>query len=166
MMPRNRKITISTTIVVGSVLAALAMYGQMDNGFSLTIKTKGRIACRNQMPCVFSLGEIFPGDWDRVLIFNIGASQKEIDKAIHHHVEKPDSQRLVVFMQGSNVTRTLTESEVVKHPDPATVFFDRVPQTHSHQIVQRDWSFVMVAGGLGHEDCIALSRIMPGEHVE
>jgi hypothetical protein len=69
-------------------------------------------------------------------------------------------------MHGSNVVHTLTEPEGVEHTIPATVLFDRVPQTHNHQIVQHDWNFVMVKGAPNCEGCTTLSRIIPGEVVE
>jgi len=166
MMPRHRKLTISVSILVAFIIAALALYHwRMHNSFSLAIKTRGPMTC-HMMPCIFRLGEVFPGDWDRLLIFNIGASQEEIDQALGHHIKKPDLQRLIVFMHGSNVVRTLTESEGFEHPIAPTVLFDRVPQTLNHQIVQRDSNFVMEKGRPDCEDCTTLSRIMPGEVVE
>ena len=165
MMPRHRKLAIGTTLGIGFIFAALALYWQTHNSFSGAIRTKGPTAC-HMMPCIFHLGQVFPGDWDRVLIFNIGASQEEIDQASGHHNKKPDLQRLIVFMHGSNVVRTLTESEGFEHPIPAAVLFGGVPQTLNHQIVQRDWDFVMTRGGPDCEDCTTLSRVMPGEVME
>jgi hypothetical protein len=166
MMSHRRKLTICASVLIALTGAALALHWTMYSSFSLAIRTKGRRACQNRRPCIVRLSQVFPGDWDHVLIFNVGASQNEIDKTVGRHIKRPDLQRLIVFMHGANVIRTLTESEGFEHPFPATVLFDRVQQTLNHQLIQRDWNFVMGTGAPDCGDCTTLSRIMPGEVVE
>ena len=93
----------------------------------------------------------------------MSASQDEIDHALGQRVAKPDLQRLVVFMQGSKVTRIITESEAVEHPEGHEAIFEHIASEQNHWLIYRNWNFVMAAGTESCESCITLMYLRPGE---
>jgi hypothetical protein len=137
-----------------------------DQSFSSAILWKGRQACRNKQPCVFILGEVFPGDWDHVVVFDMAASQDEIDSTVGKGVTRAGPQRLIVFMSGSIAIRTMAESKILEHPEHGEVSVDRVPITANHIAIDRNANFVLVGGSPSCEYCTSLVQLRPGEMVE
>lgn len=144
-------------------LAAAALYAwHIQHGFSSRIL---RHRC-DMMPCVVTMGSLFPGDWDQVAVFEYNAKQEEITATVGAGVEKPDLQRLIVFLKGKQVVRTISESGNVERPAPSIVYFSRKPEEQNHIVIQRNDAFVIIKGWESCEDCTALDYIRPGEVVE
>jgi hypothetical protein len=160
---KRYKLPAPIALLVIVVMSAYGWYWHRHSGFSAYIRWKGTKACANRQPCVFSLADIFPGDWDRLFIFDMSASQDEINHTLGQRVAKPDLQRLVVFMQGSKVTRIITESEGVEHPEGHEAIFDHIASEQNHWLIYRNWNFVMAEGAESCESCITLMYLRPGE---
>lgn len=165
-MTRRRKFAW-TVIALGILVTTFLAFGwHVQHSFSLAICLKGPRACHNRMPCVFTLGQILPGDWDHLVVFDMNASQQEIDGTVGEAVRRPDIQRLIVFMKGPEILRTVTEDQGFEHPEPAGIYFDRIPIVQNHFSVDRNSAFVMSKGAPSCDDCTSLGLIRPGEVVE
>jgi hypothetical protein len=143
--------------------ACIALY-QFENRFSQRILWKGRAACHGRMPCVFTLEEVFGGGWDRMYVFDMAASQEEIDRAVGAHVRRPDLERLVVFANGNKILRVMSETQEFEKPDKLT--FDRVPQVQNHIVIHPQDEFVLTRGDVDCDTCGSIEFIKPGQTFE
>jgi len=152
---------------LGAIAVTLATIDwHINHSFSTAIRWKGERACRFVMPCVFNLGQVFPGDWDHIVVFDMAASQEEIDSTVGTGIKRPDNLRLIVFMKGSRIVRSITEHQGIEHPEPGEVFFGRVSITQNHFSIDRNANFVLAKGAPSCEECRSLELIRPGEVVE
>lgn len=161
---RKRRIGL---FVLAPALAIVGLWWwQARSSFSAHILSARRAICEvagaRRHPCVISLGDAFPGEWDRVIVFDMAADQDEVDHAIGQHVKRPDLRRFIVFMQGSRVVRTMSESQGVEHPLSGEVVFSRVPQVNNHITIDRGWVF-WFGGSEDCNGCSTLVRLLPGE---
>jgi hypothetical protein len=158
----------TTGLLSVSFLALLAtsFYWHNRHSFESMINRNSEAACGYRRPCTFTLGDVFPGDWDHVVVFEMGACQDEIDATIGKGAHKPDLRRLIVFARNGRVDRTMTASEGVEHPEPGEVVFDGVPTVQEHFSVGRNEVFVKEGGAPKCEDCTTLMLLRPGQVVE
>jgi hypothetical protein len=166
-MTRSRKLGTAAGIVLAIVLTVVMAYSwRVHHSFSFAIREKGPQACQNRMPCVFNLGEIFPGKWDRIIVFDMAANQDEVDGAVGQHLPRPDLLRFIVFMQGPNVLRTVEESQGVERPQSDEVLIADAPKSQNHVVIDRDALFVMAKGYDECDDCTVIGMLKPGQVVE
>jgi hypothetical protein len=162
-MRLRRRTWLAVSIATVITLAAFA-WARFERGFTPQILWKGRIACGNRMPCVFTLKDVFGPGWDRLYVFDMAASQEEVNAAVGSQLRRPDLQRLMVFTRNSRVIRTITEPEEFEKPDRLS--FDRLPQIQHHILIHPDDAFVLARGDADCDSCEVLSFIKPGEMVE
>jgi len=160
------KLGIAAGIVIAALLTiALAFSWHIQHSFSFAVRVKGDYACRRQR-CLFTLGEIFPGRWDRVIVFDMAANQDEVDSAVGQHLRRPDLQRFIVFMDGSNVVKTMEESQDFERPRPDEVLIADAPKFQNHVVIDRNATFVMTRGYNECDGCTVIGMLKPGQIVE
>ncbi|MFC6645829.1 hypothetical protein ACFQBQ_09605 [Granulicella cerasi] len=135
----------------------------LQHSFSAAISWRSKETCSNRVPCTFTLGQIFPGEWDHLIVFDMTASEDEIHAVVGTSVERPELQRLIVFMQGDKVVNLVTEAQGVEHPNRDEVLFEQVAENGKHQTIRREWGFV--AGRESDTSPLVLTRILPGQVV-
>jgi hypothetical protein len=161
---RALRVLAIITGLIGMTLLVLSWH--LQHSFSLAIRWKVQRACHARRPCVFSLGEVLPGKWDRIVVFELGTSEDEIESAVGKSLPQPDLQRLIVFMNGQTVVRSVTETEDFERPDTSDIIFDHVSVIDHHFTINRDTRFVMVKGVPSCDECTSLQQLNPGEIVE
>jgi hypothetical protein len=159
----KRFIVLLSLVAFVCIIVVSIFCWRIDHGFSSAIHWKGERACLGRRPCTFTLAQIFPGDWDQIVVFAMNASQEEVDSVVGGEVKRPDLQRLIVFTKGSSVVRTMTESQAFERPSEGEVTFDGVPLIENHYFLPRNAVFLKARGD-GGVDVLVLLR--PGEVVE
>jgi hypothetical protein len=159
---RNRLIFLGSFLAI-AVGVGSAVYWHLQRTFSAAVHLKADRACAYRMPCVFTIADIFPDEWDRLIVFDMAASQDEIDKTVGQHVARPDLQRSFFFMRGSKIVRIMYENQGVEHPEGDEVVFEHVPAEQNHLIIARSSVFVRTRGAAACESCTTLMLLRPGE---
>lgn len=135
---------------------------KLSERFSFTIRAESATYCLKRTPCIVTLEQFLPGDWDRIIVFAPGASQKDITEAVGPNVKKVDLSRLVVFLKGSKVLRTVVEQPDVEAPDYHIVEFTGVAATEEHLTLHRGQRYVRAKGD-PCDNCLTLRAINPGD---
>ncbi|HEV2578431.1 MAG TPA: hypothetical protein VGU25_14600 [Acidobacteriaceae bacterium] len=159
----KRFVVVVLSLIAFVCIVGGAFYWRLDHSFSFAIHWKGERSCHGRQPCIFTLADVFPGDWDRIVIFDMNASQAEVDSVVGEGTTRPDLQRFIVFMKGGSVVHMMTEPQSFERPSDGEAAFDGIPLTENHYIIPRNAAFVMARGD-GEVDVLELLK--PDEVVE
>src|ERR1700761_595848 len=159
-MRMNRFVALFLSLVAVVCTVGSIFYWRLDHSFSFAIHWRGDRVCQGRQPCVFTLAQVFPGDWDQIFVFTMNASQQEINTVVGERVVRPDLQRLIVFTKAGSIVRTMTDSQSFERPSGGEVTFDGVPFTDNHYILPRNGMFVKAHGEHGTE---VLALLKPGQ---